>query len=85
MDKDTEKDYLLKAIGAFNRRFMVISPEYKILASSAPLNGIIDSEIIGQHCYKVLYDRSLPCNNCSVKEAKDKRRPALTPKQEKLA
>jgi PAS domain S-box-containing protein len=81
MDKDTQKDYLLKAISAFNRRFMVISPEYKILASSSPLDGTIDSEIIGQHCYKVLYGRSLPCNNCSIKEAKRKRRPALTPKQ----
>jgi len=81
MDKNTEKDYLLKAIGAFNRRFMVISPEYKILASSSRLDGIIDSEIIGQHCYKVLYGRSLPCINCSIKEAKRKRRSALTPKQ----
>jgi len=81
MDKNTEKDYLLKAIAAFNRRFMVISPEYKILASSSRLHETIDSEIIGQHCYKVLYGRYLPCNNCSVKEAKKKRRPALTPKQ----
>ena len=82
MDKDAQKNYLLKAIGAFNRRFMVISPEYKILASSSRLDGIIDAEIVGQHCYKVLYDRSSPCNNCSIKEAKKKRRPALTPKQE---
>jgi PAS domain S-box-containing protein len=81
MDKDTQKECLLKAIFAFNRRFMVISPDYKILASSSPLEGIIDSEIIGQHCYKVLYGRSLPCKNCSIKEAKEKRRPALTPKQ----
>ena len=44
MDKNTQKDYLLKAIGAFNRRFMVISPEYKILASSSRLDGIIDSD-----------------------------------------
>lgn len=82
MEKNTQNDYLLKAIGAFNRRFMVISPEYKILASSSKLNGITDSEIIGKHCYKVLYSRSLPCINCSIKEAKNKRRPALTPKQE---
>jgi len=38
MDKNTQNDYLLKAIGAFNRRFMVISPEYKILASSSSGN-----------------------------------------------
>ena len=81
MDKNTEKDYLLKAIAAFNRRFMVISPEYKILASSSRLNGIAEAEIIGKDCYKVLYGRSSPCNNCSIKEAKKKRRPALTPKQ----
>jgi two-component system, NtrC family, sensor kinase len=81
MDKNTEKDYLLKAIGAFNRRFMVISPEYKILASSSRINGITDSEIIGKHCFNVLYGRSLPCNNCSITEAKKTRRSALTPKQ----
>ncbi len=79
MDKDTEKDYLLKAIAAFKRKFTVISPEYKILALSSRLNGIKESEIIGQHCYKVFYDRSSPCENCSVKMALEKKRPALTP------
>ena len=80
MNKDTEINYLLKAIGAFKRKFMVISPEYKILASNSRLNGMKESEIIGKNCYKVYYNRSSPCKNCSVREAKEKKRPALTPK-----
>ncbi len=80
MHKDTEKNYLLKAISAFKRKFTVISPEYKILALSSQLNNTIDSEIIGQHCYKVFYDRSSPCENCSVKITKEKGKPALMPK-----
>jgi PAS domain S-box-containing protein len=80
MHKDIEKEYLLKAVGAFQRRFMVISPEYKILASSSRFNRMMEPEIIGENCYKVFYDRSSPCKNCSVREAKEKRRPALMPK-----
>ena len=80
MHKDMEKEYLLKAVSAFKRKFTVISPEYKILALSSQLNKMTDSEIIGQHCYKVFYDRSSPCENCSVKITKEKGKPALMPK-----
>jgi len=78
----TEKKYLLKAIGAFKRRFIVVSPEFKILAANCRLNGLADSETIGKHCHHVFYDRSSPCENCAVKESIEKRKPALMPKPE---
>jgi len=77
---DAEKKYLLKAINAFKRRFIVVSPEFKILASNCRLNGISEPEIIGGYCHEVFWDRSSPCQNCAVIEAKEKRKPTLMPK-----
>lgn len=79
---EKEKEYLLKAIGAFKRRFIVVTPEFQILASNCHLHGITASEIIGKHCHEVFYDRSSPCENCAVKETIEKRKPTLMPKPE---
>lgn len=78
----SEKEYLLKAIGAFKRRFIVVSPEFKILAANCRLEDICDSEVIGKCCYDVFYERSSPCENCAVKESIEKRKPTLMPKPE---
>jgi len=82
MDKCTEKEYLLKAIGAFKRRFIVVSPDFIILAANCRLDGVSDSKIIGKCCYEVFYERSSPCENCAVKESIEKRKPTLMPKPE---
>lgn len=82
MGVETEKKYLLKAINAFKRRFIVVSPEFKILAANCRLNGLSDSETIGKHCHQVFYDRLSPCENCAVKESIEKRKPTLMPKPE---
>jgi two-component system NtrC family sensor kinase len=78
----TEKEYLLKAVSAFKRRFIVVSPEFKILAANCRLNGFTNSEIVGKYCHQVFYDRPSPCENCAVKESKEKRKPTLMPKPE---
>jgi PAS domain S-box-containing protein len=82
MSKETEKEYLLKAIGAFKRRFIVVSPEFKIFATNCRLNGLDDSETIGKHCHHVFYGRLAPCENCAVRESIEKRKPILMPKPE---
>jgi two-component system, NtrC family, sensor kinase len=82
MGMDTEKKYLLKAIGAFKRRFIVVSPEFKILAANCRLEGISNSDVIGKRCYEVFYKRSDPCENCAVKESIERRKPTLMPKPE---
>ncbi|MFO7556252.1 MAG: PAS domain-containing sensor histidine kinase, partial [Desulfobacterales bacterium] len=82
MVKDIEKEYLLKAIGAFKRRFIVVSPDFKILASNCRPDDVSDSKIIGKCCYEVFYERSSPCENCAVKESIEKRKPTLMPKPE---
>jgi len=80
MGMKTEKEYLLKAIGAFKRRFIVVSSGFKILAANCRLNGFTNSEIVGKYCHQVFYDRSSPCENCAVKESKERRQPSLIPK-----
>ena len=82
MSIDREKEYLLKAIGAFKRRFIVVSPEFKILAANCRLNGATESQVIGKCCHQVFYERQGPCDNCAVREARKKGKPTLMPKPE---
>ncbi|MGA8181273.1 MAG: ATP-binding protein [Desulfobacterales bacterium] len=82
MGIDREKEYLLKAIGAFKRRFIVVSPEFRILAANCRLNGASESEMIGKCCHRVFYERQDPCDNCAVKEAMIRCKPTLMPKPE---
>ncbi len=42
MRSETENQYLLKAVDAFKRRLIVISPEFKILAVNDGLEGTDD-------------------------------------------
>jgi PAS domain S-box-containing protein len=82
MDKNIEKEYLLKAICAFKRRFIVVSPEFKILAANNRPDGKTEAEIIGKCCHELFYDRSSPCQNCAVKETIKDGKPTLMPKPE---
>jgi two-component system NtrC family sensor kinase len=82
MDKNIEKEYLLKAIRAFKRRFIVVSPEFKILAANNRPDGKTEAEIIGKCCHELFYDRSSPCQNCAVKETIKDGKPTLMPKPE---
>jgi two-component system NtrC family sensor kinase len=82
MGIDREKEYLLKAIGAFKRRFIVVSPDFKILAANCRFRDATESDVIGNCCYQVFYERRDPCDNCAVKEASKKGKPTLMPKPE---
>ncbi|UCD33664.1 MAG: hypothetical protein JSV38_07340, partial [Desulfobacterales bacterium] len=82
MRKGLEKETLIKAIDAFKRRFIVVSPEFKILAAKRETSGMEHSAILGEYCYKVFYDRSSPCENCAVEASMDKGKPILMPKPE---
>ena len=82
MRSETENAYLLKAIDAFKRRLIVISPEFEILAANCGMEGIEDSKVVGQLCHQVFYDRPEPCVNCAVQKSKETGRPALQPKPE---
>ena len=82
MRKESEKEILIKAIDAFRRRLVVVSPEFKILAANRDTGGMKHSEISGEYCYKAFYDRTSPCENCAVEASLDKGTPILMPKPE---
>ena len=77
-----EVEYLLKAIDAFKRRLIVISPEFEILAANCEIPSLKDTDILGHLCHRVFHDRSEPCVNCAVQKARQTGRPALQPKPE---
>lgn len=73
----SEQQYFLKAVEAFRRRMIVISPDYKILASNSSPEGTQIGDTIGKLCHEVFYERPSPCLNCAVEEAAVTRQPAL--------
>ncbi len=72
-----ETAYLLKAIDAFKTRFIVVAPDYRVLAASHPDPKNSETDAGGKHCYELLHDRSSPCEYCGVKEVMETGRPAL--------
>ncbi len=77
-----QQNYFVKAVESFRRRLIVISPDFKILASNSSPEGCRISDIIGRHCYTVFYERSSPCENCAVEEVSSTRRPSLRAKED---
>ena len=85
MRTENEIKYLMKAIDAFQRRLIVISPDFEILAANLPLAKLSGKELVGHYCYELFYNRSSPCENCAVRDALTDKRPCLYPKPESLA
>lgn len=85
MRSEAESRYLLKAIDAFKRRLIVVSPEFEILAVNDDPEGLDHSEAMGQKCHQLFYGRPEPCINCAVQKSKETGRPALQPKPEEYA
>jgi len=80
MHTDLEKDYLLKAINAVHKHFIVISPEFKILAKSEHTAEMYDKITVGDFCYKVFYERTKPCGDCPAVSVLNTQRPVLKDK-----
>ncbi len=80
MRGESEKKQLLRAIDAFGKRFIVISPEFEILAASRSAHSASHHHIIGRKCYSVLHDRSSPCVNCAAEAAMASKKSSLRPK-----
>jgi len=82
MRNKVEKKYLLKAVDAFRKRMIVVSPDFKILAASFSPDTTTDSILIGKYCHGIYYDRESPCLNCAVKEVLETGQSALRPQQD---
>lgn len=81
MHPDTEKEYLLRALDAFKRKIIVISPEFKILAASGQQIGSRKTDLVGNLCHQALYDRPSPCENCPALEVIRTQNPVLQNQQ----
>lgn len=80
---DVEKNTLIKAIDAFGRKFIVISPEFDIIAANRFSSRYHPSKIVGKKCYTLLNDNSSPCDSCPAFESMETGQPAI--KHEKNA
>ncbi|MFZ2632486.1 MAG: ATP-binding protein [Desulfosalsimonadaceae bacterium] len=65
---EQEKKYLIDAIDAFNRKLLIIAPDYTILAANnVAMEGHSES-IIGRPCHEIILGCDGPCANCPAKE-----------------
>jgi two-component system, NtrC family, sensor kinase len=85
MRSDNEKDYLLKAIDAFPKVFVVISPEYRVLAARCNLTSLPDTEMVGRLCHEIFFHRLDPCTGCAVKVVWETRRPAWSHRSDEIS
>jgi PAS domain S-box-containing protein len=80
MKSHIREEYLLRAIDEFNRKIIVISPEFKILAANRYV--LEDFDVVGQICHQRLYNRSSPCEKCPAIKVMNTGKSALHPRDD---
>ena len=81
MDKAiSTNDYLLGAMETLERQIIVISNNYRILASKTKPHKAISSplDIKGKFCHRALYNNPEPCHGCPVSEVLRTGKPSLS-------
>ena len=53
MNTTNPKEIILRAIEAFNRRMLVVSPRFEILAIRGQADEVQEADVVGQKCYKL--------------------------------
>jgi two-component system NtrC family sensor kinase len=79
LNPNDPKEIIMRALDAFKRRLLVVSPQFDILAIRGKDDSPKEAEAIGRKCYKYLYSRNSPCRACPTREVYRKREPALSP------
>jgi len=79
MNSHVQNEIILRAVDAFNRRILVVSPQFEILALRGIADVDLETEVVGRKCHRVLYDRNSPCAECPTLEVGRKGQPALSP------
>jgi PAS domain S-box-containing protein len=77
MERKNENEYLLKAINAFKRKILVISPDFNILAITNDSNRTWENDIVGKFCYHALYGRTSHCLNCPAVIVMETKKPNM--------
>jgi len=89
MQNKAENEYLLKAVKAFKRKILIISPDFKIISINTDPGQILKHDVIGKLCYQSLYDRTSHCDNCPALKVMETKQPTMvdritTPNQGKV-
>ncbi len=77
MPNKTENEYILKAVKAFKRKVVIISPDFKILSINTDPGRILKHDVTGRLCYQALYDRTSHCDNCPALKVMETKQPAM--------
>jgi PAS domain S-box-containing protein len=81
MDRNTQEKRLLRAINAFGKKILVVSPKFKILAATGQDLAGGQTNLVGKRCHEVLSDLDSPCEGCPLREVFDKGKPVLRENQ----
>ncbi len=72
----TEIEHLLKAVDAFDRKLVVVSPDFEVLAANRHAMNLVNAGgLVGRKCHEALYGRKQHCENCPVTEVTETVRP----------
>ncbi len=78
---DKEIEYLLKSIDVSDRKFFIISPDFKILTVNRYTSEQHNHDVIGKLCHETFYECSSPCKGCPAVGVVETFMPALREKQ----
>ncbi len=77
MQIDSDQNLLLKAVNAFEKKLIVLSPEFDIVtANRFALAGFARNNL-GKKCHEVIYNQSSVCENCPAQQVLETQRPSL--------
>lgn len=68
MEIDLDQNYLLKAINAFQKKLIIISPEFDILAANRFASDRLAKSSIGKKCHAVIYNQVSVCEKCPAQQ-----------------
>lgn len=77
MRTDKERNLLLRALDTFNRKIVVISKEFRILASAGIDELVGAGSSSGKRCHQLFFHRPEPCENCPAKKVLASGKPSL--------
>jgi PAS domain S-box-containing protein len=78
MNQKTDNECLLKAIKAFRRKILIISPDFNVISVNNNADLTLGKNIIGKFCYSILYGRTSPCQNCPAVNVLETKIPSMT-------
>ncbi len=73
---ESQENLKCKAIEAFRKKLVIISPEYKILTTSKYVLEGINENITGKRCHELFFGRPVPCEDCPATEVMRTREPS---------